>query len=104
MGNYVLESFGLSDCQVGEDFAVKINFGFFEGGDKYRVFDAQRVESGVEADDPGAAHIPGAFVAAGEGILTGMENRFFGRFVQPVFGQAIAFGRFQDFIMSLASG
>ena len=86
------EDVGLADGEVGEDFSINLDVGFFEGGDEGGISQTGGMESGVDTQNPGAAQIPAANTAASESILAGVKNCLMGYLVQAMLGHAVPLG------------
>lgn len=64
--------------EVGKDFAVKVNVGFFETGDKAVVRQVEQASGGADLDLPQPAKVTLLFAAALKGMHPGVLERFLG--------------------------
>mgnify|MGYP001591403543 CR=1 FL=1 len=64
--------------ELGEDFAVKVNVGFFEAGDEAIIGNAVKSGGGADLDLPEAAEIPFLFAPVGELKTPGMKQGLLG--------------------------
>jgi len=64
--------------EVGKDFAVKVNVGFFETGDKAVVRQVEQASGGADFDLPQSAKVALLLASALESVHPGVLDRFFG--------------------------
>jgi hypothetical protein len=90
------EAGSIVDGDVGQDFAVKLDAGFFEAIDELRVADAILLGGGIDAHDPERAELALFLAAARVSEFESALNGLLGGLVKLGFCKEITFGALQD--------
>lgn len=89
----MFKCFRVAKCQLGENFAVKSNFGLFQLVHKLAIGKIVLGKRPVNSGYPEAAQIAFFQLPTMKSILTGMKAGFFGHLKKPRFGAAVALGQ-----------